>query len=77
MSVFVEVTEAAFYKAINPENVHPTPFENHCEWKNLSTHEVVGRVAPGYKGNHGAARRYWLTESFAMREQAAQGGQHE
>ena len=49
---FVEVTKEQFYKGIGgPENIHPTPFEYHCEWKNLATHEIVGRSEPGYKSH--------------------------
>lgn len=79
MHGYVELTQAAFFAAIGgPENIHPTPFQHHCEWKNLSTHEVVGRTEPGYKRSYGTLHRYWLAESFAKRKQVEalpQGGE--
>ena len=73
MNGYVEVNEQQFYKAIGgPENIHPTPYPFHSEWKNLNTHEVVGRSEPGYKSAYGAQHRYWLTEGFARRKLPAQ-----
>lgn len=65
---FVEVSEEQFYKAIGPENVGPSAFEYHGEWKSLSTHAVVGRTEPGYKSPYGTPRRYWLEKQFAARK---------
>lgn len=81
MHGYVEVTQAAFFATIGgPENIHPTPHQDRSEWKNLSTHEVVGRTEPGYKRSYGPTHRYWLTESFAKRKQVevlSQGESHE
>ncbi|MGV6475399.1 hypothetical protein [Azotobacter vinelandii] len=66
---YVEVTKEQFFRAVGgPENINPTSFENFSEWKNLSTHEVVGRSEPGWKGRSCTAARYWLTERFANRK---------
>lgn len=62
---YIEVSQEQFFKAIGPENVGPSAFEYHSEWKNLSTHAVVGRTEPGYKSPYGTLRRYWLDEQFA------------
>ena len=64
----IEVSEDQFYKAIGPENVHPTPHPYHSEWRSLSTHAVVGRSEPGYKSPYGTPRRYWLEEQFSARK---------
>ena len=82
MNGYVEVNEQQFYTAIGgPENIHPIPHPFHGEWKNLSTHEVVGRSEPGYKSAYGTQRRYWLTDGFARRKlpalQSAEGSNHE
>ncbi|HBP1789752.1 hypothetical protein IPC1108_28325 [Pseudomonas aeruginosa] len=66
---FVEVSKEQFFQAVGgPENIHPTPHPDCSEWKNLSTHEVVGRSEPGYKSAQGTPHRYWLTEQFANRK---------
>lgn len=63
---FIEVSQDQFYRAIGgPENIHPTPYQYHGEWKNLNTHAVVGRTQPGYKSPYGTPNRYWLEEQFA------------
>lgn len=70
---FVEVSQEQFYKAIGgPENIHPTAHKTHSEWKNLNTHEVVGRTEPGYSAPYGTPERYLLEERFACRKSVTQ-----
>ncbi|SER53732.1 hypothetical protein [Pseudomonas soli] len=65
---YIEVTQAHFFQAIGPENVGPTAWADHSEWKNLSSYSVVGRSEPGYKNSHATPHRFWLEESFARRK---------
>lgn len=62
----IEVTKDTFFKAVGgPENIHPRPEPDQSVWTNLSTHQQVGKSTPGYKGNTGVTKRYYLTEAFA------------
>jgi hypothetical protein len=65
----IEVSKEHFFQAIGgPENINPTAWADHSEWKNLNSHAVVGRSEPGYKGGYVQPRRYWLEQSFAERK---------
>lgn len=65
----IEVSKDRFFQAVGgPENIHPTPWKDHSEWKNLKTNATVGRSEPGYLSAFGTPNRYWLEESFAKRK---------
>ena len=45
-----EVTKDAFYKAINPMNVHPRPEREVTYWE-TPQRMIVGKSTPGYMQN--------------------------
>lgn len=48
MSALTPVSEAQFYAAIGPRNIHPRAERERSVWVNLDTHAVVGLSTPGY-----------------------------
>lgn len=58
-----EVTEAEFFKRIEPLDVHPNhDRHDHTDWRMRHNRLLIGRTFPGWK-NPGDTKSYWLTEA--------------
>lgn len=63
-----KVTEAAFWAAIGPRDVHPTPGPERSVWKDQRTGAIVGYTYPGWLcrnvlGEYQAQTEFFLQEA--------------